>query len=290
MLRSHIYYKHSFYSLLPFILLLMLSGCGPNLFPQVIMHPGSRSEQAIVSPFQPFRVVQVCLDTPPLFPSGYFHQAAVAIAARLDALVMPNQGGLTAYVSLIEHDSLQTSVLTITVPPIPADPPRPQLLPLPNSALFSSPYDYAQALDAVKKSNADFLANWQAQLKSNHDLLSRTRTLVKKETDRLRALAAPVDSIGADIWGCLDLASQHFQHEHGLKSLVIASPLINNTALQVANVDLSGASVTVIYRNCVIESICLANDSYWKRIFLSSHARSVNFYDPAQSQALLPVF
>jgi len=283
--------KKSCASLLAFLtLLLTLSGCAPSLFQKASAQAVGRSEQAITSPHQPYRVTQVCLDGPPFFKADLFHQAATQIADKVDALVAPNQDGLLVYVSLIEHDSLQTSVMTIKVPALPADPAQPQLKPMPNSSSYNSPYDLAQAVEVVKKSNTDSLQTWQAVLKSNHAFLKSARAQVRVLTDKLRGLTAPYDVTGADVFGCLDLASQHFQHVQAQKSLVIASPMINNTTRQKATIDLSGVSVNVIYRNCVIASACASNDNFWRGVLLSSHARSVNFYDPAQSQASLPAF
>jgi hypothetical protein len=130
--------------LLMLFLLPLVCSCAPDLFPQVRAQKNERLEQAIASKYQPYRVIQACIDTPPIFPPAYFHQAALQIADRIDALTTVNQGGLLVYVSLIEHDSLQTSVATITVSPIPPDPARPVLKPLPTSSQFASPYDYAQ--------------------------------------------------------------------------------------------------------------------------------------------------
>ncbi len=287
--RSHIY-PDGAPLLLLLIPLLILSSCGPNFFPQAKAQTGGSLEQRIDAAHHSFRVVQFCLDTPPLFPTGYFHQAARQVSDRIDALTTVNQDGLVLYVSLIGHDSLQTSVLTITVPAIPADPPQPKLKPLPSSAQFNSPYDYAQALDSVKKENANALLNWQVELKANHTLLSQARAQVKSQTDKLRTLTAPYDNVAADVWGCLDLSSLHFRNVRALKSLVIASPLINNSTVQESNINLSSAVVNVIYHSCTIASTCQANDSYWQQVFLSSHARSVSFYDLAQSQASLPAF
>jgi len=289
MLRSH-KYTHASPLLLLFIPLLILSSCGLNLFPQVKVQTGGPLEQRIDAQHKPFHVVEFCDDTPPLNPPGYFHQAARQIAASIDSLTTVDQDGLVLYVSLIEHDSLQTSVLTITVPAIPADPAQPTLKPLPNSEQFNSPYDYAQALDSVKKENANALSKWQVELKANHVLLRQARAQVKSQTDKLRALTAPYDNIGADVWGCLDQSSQNFRNVRALKTLVIASPLINNSTVQESNIDLSSAVVDVVYHSCTVASTCLANDDYWRHVFLSSHARSVSFYDPAQSEASLPVF
>ncbi len=289
MLRSR-RYLHGSPLFLLFIPLLILSSCGPNLFPQARAQTGGPLEQRIDAAHQPYKLVQACIDTPPLFPATYFRQVALQIVDWIDALTTVNQDGLVLYVSLIKHDSLQTSVLTITVPAIPADPAQPKLKPLPSSAQFNSPYDYAQALDSVKKENAGVLSSWQVGLKANHVLLSQARAQVKSQTDKLRALSAPYDSIAADDWGCLDLTSLHFRNTRALKTLVIASPLINNSTVQESNIDLSSAVVDVVYHSCNVASTCQANDNYWRHVFLSSHARSVSFYDPAQSQASLPAF
>src|SRR5947209_11880921 len=159
------------------MLFLTLSGCG-SLFPQGARATIARSEQPINSPFQPFRLVHVCLDTPPLFSANYFREAANAIADRVDELTTVNQGGLTVFVSLIEHNSLQTDVLSITVPALAADPQEPTLQPLPNPASYQSPYDLADAVDKVKKANAELIGTWQAQLKSNHQQLTTIRAAV----------------------------------------------------------------------------------------------------------------
>ena len=93
---------------------------------------------------------------------------------------MPNQGGLTIFVSLIEHESLQTNVLSITVPALAADPQAPTLQPLPNAASYQNPYDLADAVDKVKKANAQLQDTWQLQLESNHQHLTHVRAEVKQ--------------------------------------------------------------------------------------------------------------
>src|SRR5947209_5156120 len=55
-----------------------LSGC------TVRAKPTTLTEQPITSPARPFRMVEVCLDTPPLFPAVYFRKAAGAVADRID--------------------------------------------------------------------------------------------------------------------------------------------------------------------------------------------------------------
>src|SRR5207253_8893232 len=135
-------------------------------------------------------------------------------------------------------------------------------------ASYQSPYDLADAVDKVKKANAQLLDTWQAQLKSNHQQLTTIRAAVKQETNKLRSLPAPFDNTGADVYGCLDLASQHSRNSKAVKTLVIASPLVNNTNSQeTSNISLAGASVKVIFHACPqgVASVCLANDVRWKQ-------------------------
>lgn len=290
--KSNRYSKRAVLSIVPILMLhLVMSGCA--LFPQGSHVRIAHVEQPIVSAYQPYRVIQVCLDTPPISPAQYFHATAAMIADRIDEVATVNQGGLVVYVSLIEHDSLQTSVLTITVPPVPADPQKPVLEASPDPSSYQNPYDLSAAVDRVNKANAALLDRWQSSLKQSHQALALIRESVKKQTDRLRGLSVPYDNTGADVYGCLDLASTHFQGVKAVKTLLIVSPLVNNTSRQeISGVDLSGASVVVIYHSCPqdVASICLANDSYWKRMFLQFHAGSVKFYDPAQTQAEKPTF
>src|SRR6266851_8792034 len=197
--------KRAVASISPILMLLVLSGCA-SVFPQGAHTRIVHVEQPIVTAYQPYRVVQVCLDTPPLSPAQYFHAAAAIVADRIDELATVNQGGLVVYVSLIEHDSLQTSVLSITVPPVPADAQKPVLQATPDASSYQNPYDLAGAVDRVNKANAALLNRWQESLRQSHQALALIRSGVKKQTDRLRGLSVPYDNTGADVYGCLDLA------------------------------------------------------------------------------------
>jgi hypothetical protein len=267
--------------------LLFVVLCGCSIIPQIRHQTPRQIEQPIIAPLQSYRVIQVCLDTPPLFSARFFREAAMAIADKIDASVMPNQGGLTVFVSLIEHDSLQTNVLSISVPALAADSQEPTLQVLPNPASYQSPYDYADAVDKVKKANAQLLNTWQARLKSNHQQLTTIRAAVKQETNKLRSLPVPFDNTGADVYGCLDLASQHFHSIKAVKTLLIASPLVNNTNSQeTSSISLAGVSVKVIFHTCPQEvaSVCLANDARWKQSLLSFGVKDVSIFDPLQSE------
>ena len=99
------------------------------LWPQAIANTSIYlKEQPIRSPYQHFRIVQICLDTPPLYPESLFRTAANTIADRIDSSITVNYGGMGVYVTLITHDSYQDDVLQFTIPSFPADPPKPQLV------------------------------------------------------------------------------------------------------------------------------------------------------------------
>lgn len=267
-------------ALLSYILLVVLSGCG--IIPQIGSHSPKQIEQPIITPYQPVRIVQLCLDTPPLYPARLMHEAAMAVADSIDSAVTVNFGGLLVFVTYISHDSYQNAAIQFSVPAFPADPVSP-----PPPKQGDDPYANAQSQSEYQKA----VAAWQAQLTAQHRKLAALRAQVKQWTNTLRALPAPFDNSGADVWGCLQDASQHFQGLAGEKNLLIASPLINNTLLQASqNISLAGASVRVIWHTCWIASTCQANNAYWRHIFLQFGAKDVTMYDPAQSAVEKPTF
>jgi hypothetical protein len=146
----------------------------------------------------------------------------------------------------------------------------------------SAQSDYQKAYDA-----------WQAQLKTQHKKLAALRAQVKTWTDKLRMLPNPYDNTGADPWGCLDSAAMHFTNVAGEKILLIASPLVSTTTAQrLDTLTLSGARVNVIWHACIpaIAAVCATNDARWKQLFLSYGAKTVTFFDVAQSEVEKPTF
>lgn len=267
--------------LLPGLLFVIHCGCS-SIIPHIEHHTPTQIEQPLVAPLQPYHVVQVCLDTPPLFSARFFREAAIAIADRVDASVTVNQFGLAVYVTLITHNSFQNDAFQFSVPAFPADPASP-----PPPTLGDDPYANAQSQSDYQKA----FAAWQEALISQHHKLALLRAQVKKWTDTLRSLPAPFDNTGADIYGCLQDASLHFQGVTGKKILLIASPLINNTLLQASpNISLSNASVRVIWHTCTIASTCQANNAYWLHMFVKFGSKDVTFFDPAQSAVEKPTF
>jgi hypothetical protein len=264
--------KNLFCCLLAF--LILVSGCSLK------KPPVSLTEQPILAPYQPFRIVQICLDTPPLYPEYLFRAAANAIANRIDTSITVNFGGMEVYVTLITHDSYQEDVLQFSIPAFPADPSKPQLVQSPNV------YNNADANSTYQNQ----LASWQQALVSQHHKLVELRKQVKQYTDKLRSLPDPYDDKGADLWGCLQDATLHFQ-QAGEKYLLIASALVNNTDLQKsAHINLSGASARVIWRICHVAATCQASNAYWTQVFLKDGAKAVSFYDPASSDNEKPTF
>lgn len=254
--------------------LILVSGCSMK------QSPTSLKEQPIHSLYQPFRIVQICLDTPPLYPAHLFRNAAKAVADRIDSAITVNFGGMEVYVTLITHNSYQDDVLQFIIPAFPADPSKPQLV------QSNNVYSNADANSTYQKE----LDSWQQALVSQHTKLADLRKQVKQSTDKLRSLPDPYDDKGADLWGCLQDATLHFQ-QAGDKYLLIASALVNNTNLQQsANINLSGASVRVIWRTCQIAATCQASNAYWTHVLLKDRAKAVSIYDPASSDTEKPTF
>src|SRR6266487_2919438 len=254
--------------------LILVSGCSLKQPPTPLnVHP-------ILAPYRPFRIVQICLDTPPIYPDRLFHDAANAIADRIDSSITVNFGGMEVYVTLITHDSYQDDVLQFSIPAFPADPSKPQLV--------QSPNVYNDADENSTYQNE--LASWQQALVSQHHKLAELRKQVEQYTNKLRSLPDPYDDKGADLWGCLQDATLHFQ-QAGEKYLLIASALVNNTDLQKsANINLSGASVRLIWRICQVAATCQASNAYWTHVFLKDGEKAVSFYDHASSDNEKPTF
>ena len=279
-------YQHNKHTCVSVLLtgLLFAVLCGCSLMPQEAHHSPGHIEQPISVPYQPFRIVQFCLDTPPLYPARLMHEAAVTIADSIDAAVRVNFGGLLVFVSYISHDSFQNDVLQFSVPAFPGDP-APPAQPKPGS----DPYQNAD----MQQTYQNAFAAWQEALTAWHHKLAELRAQVKQWTDKIRLLPAPFDNTGADVYGCLQDASQHFQGVTGEKNLLIASPLVNNTMLQASqNISLAQSTVKIIWHTCVPEvaSSCQANDTNWLHVFLKYGAKDVVFYDPAQSAVEKPTF
>jgi hypothetical protein len=252
----------------PVVGLVVLSGCS------VRYKETTLTERPIIAPAQPFRLLSVCLDTPPLFPEVFFRRAAAAVADRIDSSATVNSAGGIVYVSRISSNSFQDDALTIRIPAVPPDPVMPRR-PQSNG-------DYEDADKARAYQGA--LATWQQQLVASHRLLGQVRHSIRQQTDKLRALPDPYDKAGADQYGCLADASTHLQQMPGERILVIVSAMVNTTFLQRTDrLNLSGVTVEVVWRTCQIASACQASNDAWGRLYRKWGARRVSFSDPAQS-------
>src|SRR5437667_6179191 len=58
-------------------------------------------EQPLVALHRPYRVTEICLDTPPEYSNDLFHQATHTIADWIEAGVTVNQEGFVVYLGLI---------------------------------------------------------------------------------------------------------------------------------------------------------------------------------------------
>ena len=187
---------------------------------------------------------------------------------------------MDVYITLITHDSYQDDVLQFSIPAFPADPSKPQLV------QSNNVYNNADVESTYQKE----LSKWQQELVSQHHQLADLRKQVMQSTSKLRSLPDPYDDEGADLWGCLQDATLHFQ-QAGKKYLLIASALVNNSDLQQsANINLSGVSVRVIWRTCQVAATCQASNAYWTHVFLKDGAKAVSIYDPASSYNEKPTF
>lgn len=276
-----------------------LSSCGP--LPSVTTtsaagagHTAPRTiEEPIVAPHQSYLTAEAWFDiTSSVYPSPYFTNAVRAVANAIDQRVQLNEDGATIYIGLINHNSFrsESTVLVITVPPLPADPPRPALHPMPHAT--GDPYQDAQNQQKVISENNAMLATWQQILLKDHAILGEVQAQVKRQTDQLRRLAPEVDNQATDIHGALARANLRFRDApKGVKELILETDLQENTDEQVVDgVNLSGVHVKVFFHPCENASDCQANDRYWRKVLSLAGARDVSIIDPAQSQTIQNLF
>jgi hypothetical protein len=272
-------------------IIILLSGCGLN--PTLATPTPTPDVQPITSPYRPFRVVQVCLDTPPFYPAAIFHQAVNKIADWIEADVSVNQGGFVVYVGEISSKSFQSNVIDpIQVPAIPADAIQPALIPTYTPQAGENGFHASDVQATRDATNKQTYSSWQNQLKSNHEAVAAALHKVKEATMKLRSLVPPYDNKAADVYGCLADASQHFQNTQGEHDLIIASAFVNNTVVnESSDISLSRAHVRGIYRDCSQAQVCAEHDKEWKNAFIQMGSnQDVTFYDPLQSKLLPPLF
>lgn len=264
---------------------LALTACGepaPVGFPQYVD----------ASPHRVHATVVYCRDVTASYPDAYAHQADRLVADSLDTATSLDQDGVTAYVNLITVNSYQpeSTVLTMSVPPLPAAPDPPQLTPTPLPS-SSDPFAYGQRKAQVQAANTQAQHDYQEALKQLSAQLNDAQTHVRAQTEQLRSLRVTDTAQRTDILGCIDRASERFQGEQGIKLLVFASDMVGNTQENAlpTPAPLPGVEVEVIYYyalNARAAAQCVAQ---WNTAFAKAGASQVRWYDTARSQTLSPL-
>jgi hypothetical protein len=273
---------------------LLLSSCNPipGPDPKSEVTPTVPQETPIVVQHQPHIRIEAWLQDTSGFPRKNFKEAKQAIASSLDNLVQPDSDGAEVHIGLISSNSYDpaSTVLSFTIPAIPADPLPPRLQPT-VTASCQNIYTCAQQNNQILAQNAQVTAEYQKQLHSNHLQLARVRDQVRRFTDQLRSLNPPVDNGPTDMWGAFNRASQRLQGGKGPKYLIIAGSLENTTWQQFIPGDsLWYTKVRVVWHYCADAPACAANDDFWTGAFHHAGADDVRVFDVAQSETLSTVF
>lgn len=239
-------------------------------------------------------LVQYCADNTGSYPISDFHSANKLIATSLAASVGANADGLVLFATRISSNTFSSSN---TLPPfvIPATPNYPALpppLPTPSQA---NPVSYSATATAVANQQNAAIAAYNAQMATVNAQIATTRTQVATDAKRLTNWNPPVDSSATSVWGCLQLARERLSGQASTKYLIIASDMQNNTGVDYtsdfqSSKALKGTIVHVIYYACQNAGSCESVAASWTHIFTSSGAASVQFDDPAQSDAITNLF
>lgn len=269
---------------------LLLVGC--SLGPTRLNTPASAAPdppgtQPIVAPYRRQMTLEECDDSTGSYPKAYALQANRLMADWLDQAARPNQGGVVAYINLINSQSFrpESTVMTIEVPPLPPDPSAPTLQPMPTPT--GDPFTDPQRRATVQATNAARLRAYQQQLAQARARLDRVRQQVRTETDALRALDPVTDTISTSIWGCLATASARFQGVAGDKWLILASDMQNNTFADfTSGLSLRGVHVAVVDYYATTAPESAATIHFWTAVFHAASAADVHFFDPAATQTL----
>lgn len=276
---------------IPPLLCLWLAGCTlTSASPGAAVTPAP----TIVAPQRPPVLVQLCVDDTGSYPRTYFQQANKKVATSLTQSVVANSSGLVLYATLITSTTYDPSntLAPFTIPAIANYPALPTPLPTPDQ---SNPISYSATATAAANQQDAAIRAYNSQMATVNTQIQVTRTQVANDAKRLTSWSPKTDSAATSVWGCLQLARQRFASQPGVKYLIIASDMQNNT-----NVDytkdfessqaLKGVNVHVIYYYCQAAGSCQDLASKWTGVFKGSGAASVQFDDPAQSDALTNLF
>ena len=275
----------------PLLMSLLLGACALSS-----ASPGARITPAptMVTAHRGPVLVQYCVDDTGSYPRADFQGANKLVANSLPSAVVANAESLTLYATLISSTTFDPSntLAPFIIPAVPNYPALPASPPTPSQA---NPVSYSATATALADEQSGAIASYNAQMAAVKAQIDATRGQVALDAKRLTDWNPRVDSHATSVWGCLQLARSRFAAQAGTKYLIIASDMQNNT-----NVDytvdfqssqaLKGVNVRVIYYACQTAGSCESLTATWKHIFTSSGATSVQFDDPAQSEALTSLF
>ncbi len=287
--------------LIVLLLVIILSSCDmPCNKPSCTTRTGNGAspviqEQPIQVSHRPFLTDAIWFDvSSSVYPSETFTRALLKTADAIDAYIEPNEDGAVFYIGNINNNSFrpESVVKVISVPPLPADPPRPVPKPLP--PLTNNPYQDSQAQHQIEQENDQALRDWQTTLQRNHKLLAQVRQQVRAQTQQIRKLAPPVDNTSTDIFGALERSSLWFESApKGSKKMLLleGSDLENNTLDEdIGTVQLADVHTRILFHICEDAPVCLSNDAYWRKILSQDGVKDLLILDPASSQAYTPFF
>jgi hypothetical protein len=279
------------FPLLSFVMLLFSScssSCSPPIRHQKPVEP-TCVVQPIIAPRTPLKIIDIWLDDTASYPRRYFNEAKNALANAIDQAVQANTGGVVVYVNLISSNSFkpESTVLTIAVPMIDADPSLPTQKAKP--APTGDPFHDAQVAQKINAENAQAKQCYQQALITHHALLARTQQQVRTKTDMLRALNPPVDYGTRDLWGVIGRAGVRLNGGKTLRFLIVVTSLdMTNWNEFYPGETMWGTHVKVLWWYC--HDVAACNTAFWKGAFLHAGAASVTLLDPAQSSTLTNPF
>jgi hypothetical protein len=276
----------------PLLLCLVLSACAA--LTSATAGPAVTPVPTVIVPHRPPVLVQFCTDDTGSYPRGDFVQANKKVADSLAQAVVPNSSGLILYATLITSMTFDPSntLDPFIIPAIANYPALPTPQPTPSE---SNPVSSSATATAVAGQYNAAIRAYNAQMAALNAQLHMVRAQVANDAKRLTSWNPTVNTTATSVWGCLQLARQRFASQPGVKYLIIASDMQNNTNVDftadfTASKALKGVNVHVIYYYCQVAGSCQDLQAKWTSVFTGSGAASVKFDDPAQSDGLPNLF
>ncbi|MBF6592235.1 MAG: hypothetical protein IVW57_17120, partial [Ktedonobacterales bacterium] len=236
----------------------------------------------------PKLVVQYCVDSTGSYKSQYFDAANQLVANALVQRAAPGQDGAIIYVTLISANTFtsESTVSTITIAAVPAEPPPLAVPTLDTSNPFNLSNDQTTATATARQATATYTAQRGAE-QAALDIAQRE---ARDGASFLRELTQVYNGF-SDVLGCVSVAAQHFASAPvGSDKLLIIASDLRRTGNQQSSSSrvMKGVRVKVINFYCDQAQECDANKTFWQNEFKSDQVASLNFYDPAETRAELP--